>query len=719
MSDTWRMRLRNSLSRQDGFTLVEAMVALVIIFGLLVVLLRTFDSSSRVLIETRRQSAANQFASELLERAQALEWQHMGLAVSRNGADCVTEQVGCYVDNPISDLALSPSGTGYTFGAEELVFSNADTFAPFLDFHDVVDRDGTDFDRYLVVSSILNPLSLEESGRRITAIVQWLPPGGFRKEVRLETIVSEFRAPSQPLIAGEIDYDSGFFALVDRSDVLEDGSDVTGTINWDFTPDLTVGTPTDVELTSTALGGSRGIIESTVVFPTVELNAISDFVSGGRVVSTGTNIAALNWDGVSELANVPVPNSVFFAADDDATSVPPPNYNVPNNFQLYGTLNPGYRYAGVEPKGITVFESESVAEGDYLYDVPTDPTVAWNEEPVIFDIDLWTFYDNTLLAVDGVLDDRDGKPFVRYDQDPNNSPDSLRVGFTEYSDTGGAGEAYLLYDVFGVDLSEPQYDFTLYNRNDGTTALDFNGIIDRDDDSVLDRTVTAEADSTGAPVYLFFDDAYPAGKGNNAFEGWIKIEMPSMDINNVVAGEGVIGAPVFNTGRIKISEWDPALGPAGGYVAIMDLPFSDFDGGTCGSVLAPVQLDIGGAPGAIVTDSIRAVGAPWLDYEISGTIDVHKWCKQVETDTLGNVSSSLVTTNGYAVTGDVFYKVTDVYWTTGALACVTCLPTIVTYNPILPWLDEATPGEMVLYDVRAFFGIDDLRVSTVYEDPNA
>ena len=69
------------LSREDGFTITEAIVALVIIFGAVLVMLRSIDSGSRVLSETKRQSAGSAFASELMERARSLEWSNMGLTV--------------------------------------------------------------------------------------------------------------------------------------------------------------------------------------------------------------------------------------------------------------------------------------------------------------------------------------------------------------------------------------------------------------------------------------------------------------------------------------------------------------------------------------------------------------------------------------------------------------------------------------------------------------
>ena len=61
---TW---LDSRFSNDDGFGLIEAVVALVIIFGLVLTLMTTLDASSRVIVSTRQQSAANTLAIELIE----------------------------------------------------------------------------------------------------------------------------------------------------------------------------------------------------------------------------------------------------------------------------------------------------------------------------------------------------------------------------------------------------------------------------------------------------------------------------------------------------------------------------------------------------------------------------------------------------------------------------------------------------------------------------
>ena len=54
-------RVAARLRGESGFTIIEAVVALGIVFALVVALLRTMDSGTRVIIETKRQAAATAF----------------------------------------------------------------------------------------------------------------------------------------------------------------------------------------------------------------------------------------------------------------------------------------------------------------------------------------------------------------------------------------------------------------------------------------------------------------------------------------------------------------------------------------------------------------------------------------------------------------------------------------------------------------------------------
>ena len=137
-----------------GFTIIESMVALVIIFGLMLTLLRTFDVSADLVVLSNRRSNATTLASELIERSRSLEWGHMGLTSTANGSTCPSD-VRCSTHPASITSQISTNANGnYTFDGEEIVFANGVTFDPFLTFTETVTRDDVDFERFLFVSSV-------------------------------------------------------------------------------------------------------------------------------------------------------------------------------------------------------------------------------------------------------------------------------------------------------------------------------------------------------------------------------------------------------------------------------------------------------------------------------------------------------------------------------------------------------------------------------------
>lgn len=664
-------RLRD---RDEGFTLIEAMVALVIIFGLMVVLLRTFDSGTRVLVETRRQAAASKLASELIERAQALEWQHMGLAVANNGTDCVTEQVGCATF--VAGLPGLTAPAPFSFEGEEIVFANADTFAPFLSFHTVENRGGTDFDRYLFVTTIVEPVTGEEIGRRLVALVQWVPPGGFRKEVRLETRVSEFREPSQPLIGSEIVYSGGNFGFNHRDSVLQDGSGVDGTKGWTFSFDPTVVVaPFTIDFTNTP----RPAVDGVVLMPILRMDVVSDFVSGTGLQLTSANVAELHWDDIP--AGVPLPNTFIRSTDDDASSLPPLNEDP---VALFSKSVDGYHYAGPGLRDLVVAELET---GSVLSDVSTDPLDKSDIDETDFTAELWTQNVGAIPVEDPLL------PNAVFEHDFEGGADEIVVGFTEYE------SGYFT-------PSELFYDFRLYRRGIDKEALHLDAKLDRDNDVTTGaRTIAGRLAFFGDTLHLFSDDAYP-GKGtgkNTSFDGFVRITTPDILIDQVVAGEGVLPVQSLATaGDLVIEVWDPLVGPKGAYVELKRLDYSTVGG--CGASEYSETLAIN------IVDSIRTANHPYLDYSVVGEIEINGWCSSSQTDSLGNVSNAAVQTNGPIVAGDLRYTVTDVW----AREYFISNPGIVAGA----WAGYA-PGEMTIFDIEAHFETDDLKVTTVFVDPNA
>ena len=203
---------------EAGFTVVESVVALVIVFGTLLVLFQALDGSIRVVNESRRQTVALALAGELLERARALEWENVGLTADSNDADCDVPPpadgiAGVACADWATEFGVTPDGLGgYLFEGEVVVFANGDTFDPFLSFTETLNRDGVDYQRFMFVSQQTD-LSGDEKYRKITAIVQWTPPAGFRREVRQVTFASAFETPPSPILDANLDFNGGEIKL--------------------------------------------------------------------------------------------------------------------------------------------------------------------------------------------------------------------------------------------------------------------------------------------------------------------------------------------------------------------------------------------------------------------------------------------------------------------------------------------------------------------------
>jgi type II secretory pathway pseudopilin PulG len=203
----------------SGFTIVESVVALVIVFGTLLVLFRALDGSIRVVNESRRQTVALALAGELLERARALEWENVGLTADSNDADCHTPVpadgiAGVACGDWATEFGVTPDGLGgYLFEGETIVFANGDTFDPFLSFTETLNRDGVDYQRFMFVSKQTDAAG-DEMYRKITAIVQWTPPSGFRREVRQVTFASAFETPPSPILDANVEFNGGRVNLI-------------------------------------------------------------------------------------------------------------------------------------------------------------------------------------------------------------------------------------------------------------------------------------------------------------------------------------------------------------------------------------------------------------------------------------------------------------------------------------------------------------------------
>lgn len=628
--------------REEGFGLIEAVVALVIIFGLILVLMRTLDSSVRVLVETRRASAANAFATELIERAQALEWQHMGLAASTNGTDCTSGQVGCatYLTE-FPELASDGAG-GWSFDGEPMVFTNADTFKPFLDFHEQVERDGTDFDRYIFVASVDEDGDGREDLRRLTAVVRWQPPGGFPRSVEQSTMVSPFSQPNQPLIRTDVAYSSGW---VDVGGHTYDGA-LAGSSQW----------PTPA---------TRDLFEAGLTLPGVEITALSDYVSEGRARAEGASIPHLAWAGpdgllgtADDIRTVLDPTELTSVADDDPLSTPP-------LVQSALTASaPAVVNADVFPRDLFLVQLEraaSLASG-----LGSDGTMTMR------------------VAAEDDQGTADGLPYAEAGY---SGSEKTVVGFLEYGDA--ASQAFYLAE-WGAPFPMSEFGFSLYRRQDRT------GVSVPKFTATADRSVSAGDDqSTGTLTFssprieLLRDDVIDQSLPGNAFDGWVVIDLPTITVTGITAGESALTLPdPVAAGTARVHVWNPTTNS-------YDSTVIDYDahGGSCDSVVAPVVIQVG-ASGPL-TAEVKTSPLPWLTYEVEGTVTINPWCTDVEVD-------------GFITTESLFETV-------GPIATATLTYRVLDNGPLLP---DPTAKPIELYDLTVTMAADSLQITSVFVEPD-
>ncbi|UCG41577.1 MAG: hypothetical protein JSV07_04825 [Acidimicrobiia bacterium] len=595
--------LRGKFADDSGFGIMEAVVSLVIIFGLIVILLRTFDSSSRVLVESRRQAAATALGLELVERAQALEWANMGLAVSTNGATC-PDDVGCYTTE-FPSLAATTDGWEWGSPAEDIVFATGDTFRPFLDFHEQLDRDGTLFDRYIFITSVDDDGNGTEDYRRLTAVVRWVPPDGFRREVVQTTLVAPFTEPSQPLIRADASWSGGTLDIRQRTDDLVY-----------LGADDTLGTSDDVTLSATNVEGAvlfgADPLRLSVTFPSLETTAITDYVSSASARGDSMSISSLTTagaDGVFGTSDDPArvsvdPASVSFGADDDnltsePTSVGPTlssgsvtAYRASGTRLVVADLNtskPIHEVLGTESE--TLSWKSTV---DVLYEDVAGDALPWGDV---------TFFGPDATAVGVYVDS--SRSFGFFER----SGDFAVSATADRDDTGGG-----VKDVFG-----------------GLEML-YVGTF-----SVLNDPYLADEDSD--------------------FEGWVRIDPPSGDSSGAKSALRVAGVGAGETGlyttlvsgldtTLTLQVWDVDLGD---YSTVGVVDFTDAAPG-CDD---PVASTSGDVQQEEITKGFGTYEG--LRYTVHVELDLRGFCEETTYDTASNISYRVWQTAGPMVSGDIDY----------------------------------------------------------------
>lgn len=198
------MKLFLARARDErGFTIVESMVALMLIMGALVGSLTVMSSSVRGIVTSRERSVATSLAREVVERARGAEY----------------STVGHDLDDD-TGLASDPetSGSPLSYGSETLTGSSVDkdTTSPFYPHLRTKVVGGVTYTTRAYVTQVVPATG--DHYKRVTVVAQWGNDqynGAVADTVRLESLIYDALEPPDPLLIGVAEVDAGSVRMLD------------------------------------------------------------------------------------------------------------------------------------------------------------------------------------------------------------------------------------------------------------------------------------------------------------------------------------------------------------------------------------------------------------------------------------------------------------------------------------------------------------------------
>ena len=184
---TGRRRVREL--DDSGFTLVEALVSLMVLGIIFTALAAAAMGSLRASMNSRAEQQAIDFATEALEQARQADYYALAHDVTDVSAD---------------SRAVAPCGSTWCFnpgdGAEELVMMTGGVVNPHIATINSEVNNGTDF---TVATYVTRPVATGADVKRVTAVTRWTVAGHQRERVASSIVTATSRGLPIPLFAFE------------------------------------------------------------------------------------------------------------------------------------------------------------------------------------------------------------------------------------------------------------------------------------------------------------------------------------------------------------------------------------------------------------------------------------------------------------------------------------------------------------------------------------
>lgn len=199
---------------QTGFTIVESLIALGLVFGVMVGLLATLNTGVRGIVTGRQRSVAVSIANEVMETARGRSHADVGHDLDSDPTLATDTAIqGTVPDLLYTDLGPGPDeplvGSAVDAGAEAGETSNP--LFPFSPHRWTSVREATTYTTSVYVTRVL-PAS-GDPYRRLTVVVTWDrsldAPSAIPASVRLSSYLFDAIQPPDPLFVGLAEADAG------------------------------------------------------------------------------------------------------------------------------------------------------------------------------------------------------------------------------------------------------------------------------------------------------------------------------------------------------------------------------------------------------------------------------------------------------------------------------------------------------------------------------
>ena len=191
-------RLRHP-GEEDGFTIIESVLALGLIFAVLVGLLHTMVTSSRGIVTGRQRNVAVGLANQVIETARGNNYDQVG----HSSTDATLG----------TDTAITTVGTTKQYENEPLAYATGVALWPTHLTTSAVG--GTTYTTKVYVTTI-TPAS-GDAYKRVTAVVSWSNPQynqtAIVPEIKLSSYVFNAHLPADPLLQGLATASGGYLTI--------------------------------------------------------------------------------------------------------------------------------------------------------------------------------------------------------------------------------------------------------------------------------------------------------------------------------------------------------------------------------------------------------------------------------------------------------------------------------------------------------------------------